>query len=55
VTIGDGAIVAAGSTIGRDVDADALAIERAPQEEKPGWATSFRQQRQAGKPKKAKG
>ena len=55
VTIGDGAIVAAGSTIGRDVAADALAIERAPQEEKPGWATSFRQQRQAAKPKKAQG
>ena len=55
VTIGDGAIVAAGSTIGRDVAADALAIERASQEEKPGWATSFRQQRQAAKPNKAKG
>jgi bifunctional UDP-N-acetylglucosamine pyrophosphorylase/glucosamine-1-phosphate N-acetyltransferase len=55
VSIGDGAIVAAGSTIGRDVEADALAIERASQEEKPGWATSFRQQRRAGKPKKAKG
>ncbi len=54
VSIGDGAIVAAGSTIGRDVAADALAIERAPQEEKPGWATSFRQQRQAGRPRKAK-
>jgi len=52
VTIGDGAIVAAGSTIGRDVAAGALAIERASQEEKPGWATSFRQQRQAAKPKK---
>ncbi len=55
VTVGDGAIVAAGSTIGRDVGADALAIERAPQEEKPGWATSFRQRRQAAKPKKSKG
>jgi bifunctional UDP-N-acetylglucosamine pyrophosphorylase/glucosamine-1-phosphate N-acetyltransferase len=54
VTIGDGAIVAAGSTIGRDVAADALAIERAPQEEKPGWATSFRQQRQTAKDKKSK-
>ncbi len=51
VTIGEGAIVAAGSTIGRDVSADALAIERASQEEKPGWASSFRQQRQAAKPK----
>ena len=53
--LGDGAIVAAGSTIGRDVTADALAIERAPQEEKPGWAWSFRQRHEAGKPKKAKG
>ena len=52
VTIGDGAIVAAGSTIGRDVSADALAIERASQEEKPGWATSFRQQRQSAKDNK---
>ncbi|MCZ6587140.1 MAG: bifunctional UDP-N-acetylglucosamine diphosphorylase/glucosamine-1-phosphate N-acetyltransferase GlmU [Alphaproteobacteria bacterium] len=55
VTIGDGAIVAAGSTIGRDVAADALAIERAPQEEKPGWATSFRQQRQSAKTKTSEG
>ncbi|MCZ6455386.1 MAG: bifunctional UDP-N-acetylglucosamine diphosphorylase/glucosamine-1-phosphate N-acetyltransferase GlmU [Alphaproteobacteria bacterium] len=55
VTIGDGAIVAAGSTIGRDVAADALAIERAPQEEKPGWATSFRQQRQSAKSKNSEG
>jgi bifunctional UDP-N-acetylglucosamine pyrophosphorylase/glucosamine-1-phosphate N-acetyltransferase len=54
VTIGDGAIVAAGSTIGRDVAADALAIERANQDEKPGWASSFRQQRQAAKSSKSK-
>ena len=54
VRIGEGAIVAAGSTIGRDVEADALAIERAPQEEKPGWATSFRQRHQVGRPRKAK-
>jgi len=56
VTIGDGAIVAAGSTIGRDVDADALAIERAPLEQKPGWAAAFRQRHQPAKAKKkAKG
>lgn len=42
VTIGDGAYVAAGSTIGRDVSAGALAIERAPQTEKPKWADHYR-------------
>ena len=42
VAIGDGAIVAAGSTIGRDVEKDALSIERAPQVDKPGWAGNFR-------------
>lgn len=42
VTIGDGAIVAAGSTISRDVAPDSLSIERAAQEDKPGWAAKFR-------------
>ncbi len=42
VTIGDGAIVAAGSTITADVPADALALVRPPQANKPGWATRFR-------------
>ncbi len=42
VTIGDGAIVAAGSTITRDVPGGALAIERAEQRDKPGWAARFR-------------
>lgn len=42
VKIGDGALVAAGSTIGRNVDADAMAITRAPQEQKSGWAARFR-------------
>ena len=48
VTIGDGAIVAAGSTISRDVEADALSIERAPQEDKPGWAARFRKLKAKG-------
>ncbi|MBO6782442.1 MAG: bifunctional UDP-N-acetylglucosamine diphosphorylase/glucosamine-1-phosphate N-acetyltransferase GlmU [Alphaproteobacteria bacterium] len=48
VTIGDGAIVAAGSTISRDVEADALAIERAPQDDKPGWAAKFRKLKSKG-------
>lgn len=42
VTIGDGAIVAAGSTISRDVEKDSLSLERAEQIDKPGWAGSFR-------------
>ena len=45
VKIGDGAIVAAGSTISKDVEADALAIERAPQEQRQGWAAKFRKLR----------
>lgn len=42
VTIGDGAIVAAGSTVTRDVAGDALALVRPEQTEKPGWAARFR-------------
>jgi bifunctional UDP-N-acetylglucosamine pyrophosphorylase/glucosamine-1-phosphate N-acetyltransferase len=42
VTIGRNAIVAAGSTITNDVAADALALVRPEQQEKPGWAARFR-------------
>lgn len=38
VTVGRGAYIAAGSTITQDVAAGALAIARARQVEKPGWA-----------------
>ena len=48
VTIGDGAIVAAGSTISRDVEKDSLSIERADQVDKPGWAGSFRALKKKG-------
>jgi len=42
VSIGAGAIVAAGSVVSEDVPEDALAIARERQENKPGWATTFR-------------
>ena len=43
VTIGDGAIVAAGSVVTADVHADALAIARGSQEVKPTWAERCRE------------
>ncbi len=49
VTVGDGAIVAAGSTISGDVEADALSIERAEQVTKAGWAARFRKLKSKGK------
>ena len=42
VTIGAGAIVAAGSVVTTDVAADALAVARGKQEARPGWARRFR-------------
>ena len=47
VTVGEGAYVAAGSTITEDVPSDALALGRARQVTKPGWAAR-RRARQAG-------
>jgi bifunctional UDP-N-acetylglucosamine pyrophosphorylase/glucosamine-1-phosphate N-acetyltransferase len=38
VTVGEGAITAAGSTIGHDVPAGALAVERSEQNNVAGWA-----------------
>jgi bifunctional UDP-N-acetylglucosamine pyrophosphorylase / glucosamine-1-phosphate N-acetyltransferase len=42
VSVGDGAITGAGSVITQDVSADALAIARGQQVEKPGGAAAFR-------------
>jgi len=49
VRIGAGAYTGSGSVITRDVAADALALERSPQVEKPGWAARFRQMKWARK------
>ncbi|MBV9529171.1 bifunctional UDP-N-acetylglucosamine diphosphorylase/glucosamine-1-phosphate N-acetyltransferase GlmU [Sphingomonas sp.] len=43
VTIGDDAIVGAGSVITRDVERDSLAIERSEQKGISGWAKRFRE------------
>jgi bifunctional UDP-N-acetylglucosamine pyrophosphorylase/glucosamine-1-phosphate N-acetyltransferase len=45
VTIGDGAYVASGSVITEDVEADALAIARGRQVNKPGRAVAMRKKR----------
>jgi bifunctional UDP-N-acetylglucosamine pyrophosphorylase/glucosamine-1-phosphate N-acetyltransferase len=50
ITIGEGAYVAAGSTLTEDVPKDALALGRARQTTKPGWAAA-RRERLAKQPK----
>jgi bifunctional UDP-N-acetylglucosamine pyrophosphorylase / glucosamine-1-phosphate N-acetyltransferase len=42
VKIGEGAYVGSGSVISKDVAPDSLALTRAPQEERPGWAAKTR-------------
>ena len=43
VTVGEGAYIAAGTTVTKDIEPDALAISRVRQENKPGWAKARRE------------
>lgn len=45
LTIGDGAMIAAGSVVTQDIEPHALAIARAPQQNKPGHAQTYRQKK----------
>jgi bifunctional UDP-N-acetylglucosamine pyrophosphorylase/glucosamine-1-phosphate N-acetyltransferase len=49
VKIGDGAYIGSGSVITKNVPADALALERAEQTIKPGWAKRLRERKGLGK------
>jgi bifunctional UDP-N-acetylglucosamine pyrophosphorylase/glucosamine-1-phosphate N-acetyltransferase len=42
VSVGDGAIVGAGSVVTENVEPDALALARGRQTQKPRWAAEFR-------------
>ena len=48
VRVGRGALIGAGSTITEDVKAEALAVGRAPQVVKAGWAKEFRRLKKKG-------
>jgi bifunctional UDP-N-acetylglucosamine pyrophosphorylase/glucosamine-1-phosphate N-acetyltransferase len=49
VRVGDGAYIAAGSTITDNIPADALAIARGRQVNKPGWAAARRREMASAK------
>jgi bifunctional UDP-N-acetylglucosamine pyrophosphorylase / glucosamine-1-phosphate N-acetyltransferase len=49
VSVGAGAYTGSGSVITQDVSADALALARGQQVEKPGWAAAFRARKLAEK------
>ena len=52
VSVGAGAYTGSGSVITKDVSADALAIARGRQVEKPGWAADFRVRKLAERARK---
>lgn len=51
VTIGDGAFIAAGSTMTKDVPADALSMTRPETDTRLGWAAKFRKMKERAKKK----
>jgi bifunctional UDP-N-acetylglucosamine pyrophosphorylase/glucosamine-1-phosphate N-acetyltransferase len=51
VKVGDGANTGAGSVITKDVEKDALAVERSEQKQVAGWAAKFRARKNAAKGK----
>jgi bifunctional UDP-N-acetylglucosamine pyrophosphorylase/glucosamine-1-phosphate N-acetyltransferase len=55
VTVGDRAIVGAGTTVTKDVPADALVLARSPQENLDGYATTFREKRRKQRSGEGKG
>jgi bifunctional UDP-N-acetylglucosamine pyrophosphorylase/glucosamine-1-phosphate N-acetyltransferase len=55
VKIGEGAYIGSGSVISKDVEADALALTRAPQEERKGWAARARARHGKAKDGRKKG
>jgi len=54
VKVGPGAYTGSGSVITKDVEADALAVERNQQVERPGWAAKFRARKLAARAAKGK-
>ncbi len=52
IRIGRGAYVAAGSTITKDVPAEALTVARARQVDKPGWARKLKARKARLRPRK---
>jgi len=52
VRVGDGAYIAAGSTITNNIPSDALAIARGRQVNKPGWAAARRRETAAAAKRK---
>ena len=49
VSVGDGAIIGAGSIISKDVEPNALAVSRAPQKQRAEWAKKLRAKKSAEK------
>ena len=55
VTVGDGAMTATGTVVTRDVEPDALAVGRAKQDNKPGYARKLFEMLKAKKARRNKG